>query len=114
MIHRLEAGRGDLISSLKRKEETICDWDRTIEVAQARVKVFQAKLERYELAITTVANVLKLLNLESSGRKYYLTPFLWEEICMSIVQEIPKVGAEAGLAITCRNDIFDVREALVT
>jgi hypothetical protein len=33
---------------------------------------------------------------------------------MSIVQEIPKVDAEAGLAIACRNDIFDFREALVT
>jgi hypothetical protein len=62
-IDALEEKRKILIDRLKTREETIGDRDGSIDTIQGRVKVLERKVERKELAIAILANVIKLSSL---------------------------------------------------
>jgi chromosome segregation ATPase len=62
-IDALEEGRMVLIARLKAREETIGGRDGSIAAVQDHDKMLKKELERKELAIAIVADVIKLLSL---------------------------------------------------
>lgn len=64
-IDALEKEKKTLADGLKAGEGTDCDRDRTMALAQGRVQRLERKLERRELAIAIVHNVMKLPKLPS-------------------------------------------------
>jgi chromosome segregation ATPase len=62
-IDALEEGRKALRAGLKATEGPNCDQDRTVAAAQGRVHSLERKLERRDLAIAIVDNVIKLPKL---------------------------------------------------
>lgn len=67
-IDALEKWRKALIAGLKATEGPNCDQNRTMAAAQGRVQSLERKLERRDLAIAIVDNVIKLPKLPFESR----------------------------------------------
>jgi len=64
-IHALEVKRKILVDRLKAREETTGDQGVATAAAQDHGKALERKVERKELAIAILANVIRLSNLPS-------------------------------------------------